>query len=198
MTKTSTTITLASLVVSLAYAPFAAAAPPRAGSNSLRIEGSYLIPGVQVIGVNHQSKRSGGMTSDTTVFGAGFAYGRFLTDYLEAGSSVTVLRVNGSGGSATWGYGAAPFLRGFALVTDRLALYGGPVGGIQFTNAVSGDATEFNVGADAGAEFFVGDSWSLRIGPGYRYVRQSVSTNAGSGTTTGNVYGVNWALAGYF
>jgi hypothetical protein len=199
MLKTSRNIFLGSLFATLALAPLAQAATPRAGSNELRLESSYLVPGLSIAGLVHESSNAYGLTSSTTLFGAGFAYGRFLTDNFEIGSALSLMRLSGSGGSEQWIYGVSPFARAFAMVSEHVAVFGGATGGVQLTDSSNGgDITVLSLGGDVGAELFIGDSWSLRLGPTYRYIHESISTNAGSGTSSGNVYGVNWALAGYF
>lgn len=202
MFKTSRNVFLGSLFAAFAFAPLAQAATPHADSNEFRLESSYMIPGISVVGLTHESASSSGLSSSTTLFGAGFAYGRFLTDNFEIGSAMSLLRLSGSGSTAEWGYGISPFARAFAMVSERVALFGGMTGGVQLmtlsssNSTTSNDATELSIGGDVGAEFFIGDSWSLRIGPTYRYVHESVSGS--SATSSSNVYGVNWALAGYF
>jgi hypothetical protein len=109
MLRTSRNVFLGSLFAALAFAPLAQAAPPQAGSNEFRIESSYMIPGISVVGFTHESASSSGLSSSTTLFGAGFAYGRFLTDNFEIGSALSILRLSGSGSTAEWGYGVSPF-----------------------------------------------------------------------------------------
>jgi len=202
MLKTSRNVFLGSLFAALAFAPLAQAATPQAGSNEFRLESSYMIPGISFVGLTHESASSSGLSSSTTIFGAGFAYGRFLTDNFEIGSALSLLRLSGSGDTTEWGYGVSPFARAFAMVSERVALFGGVTAGVQLMSASSStsnatsDITQLSIGGDAGAEFFIGDSWSLRIGPSYRYIHQSLSGS--SATSSSNVYGVNWALAGYF
>jgi hypothetical protein len=199
MFKTSRNVFLGSLFAALAFAPLAQAATPRAGSNELRLESSYMIPGISVVGLTYQSRSTTGLSSSSTLFGAGFAYGRFLTDNFEIGSAITLLRLSGSASSEQWSYGVSPFARAFAMVSERIAVFGGATGGVLRTDSSNGsDATQLSIGGDVGAELFIGDSWSLRLGPTYRYIHQSTNTSAGSGTSSANVYGVNWALAGYF
>jgi len=203
MPKTSRNLFLGSLFAALAFAPLAQAATPQAGSNEFRLDSTYIIPGISFSGLTHESANStSGLSSGTTLFGAGFAYGRFLSDNFEIGSALSLLRLSGSGSTAEWGYGVSPFARAFAMVSERIAVFGGATGGIQLfstsssSSSSTSDITQLSMGADAGAEFFIGDSWSLRLGPTYRYLRQSMS---GSSTTSStNVYGVNWAIAGYF
>jgi len=199
MLKNTRAIILSSLFATITAAPFAQAGTPRAGSNEFRIESSYLIPGLSVVGLTHESRSSSGLSSSSTLFGAGFAYGRFLTDNFEIGSALTVIRPGGSASGEVWSYGVSPFARAFAMATDRLAVFGGATAGVLRTDATnSSNSTQLSLGGEVGAEFFLGDSWSLRFGPTYRYLHQSTNTSLGSGTSSGNVYGVNWALAGYF
>jgi hypothetical protein len=194
------------LVTSLALAswliaPAVAQAMPTAGSNELRIDSSYLIPGYSISGFNHHSMSTSGTTSysdSQTVFGLGFAYGRFLSDHFEIGSSLTLLYIE-SGGSSATAPGIAPFLRGFTVVSERAAFYGAVVVGLQYvSDSTDTSITEMSVGFDLGFELFPADSWSLRIGPTYRYINEDLSGGGASASAHDNVFGVNWALAGYF
>ena len=186
-------------------APSIATATPTAGTNELRIDGSYIIPGYSITGYNHisagASSSSGTSTSSAseTLVGVGFAYGRFLLDNLEIGTTLSLYYLSGSSGSATTLPGIAPFVRGFAMVTDRIALFGGGTAGVLFVSPDKGsNQTELMLGADLGAEFFLADSWALRVGPTYRYLREDTTVGNTSISATGNVFGVNWAIAGYF
>jgi hypothetical protein len=202
MTKTRRLLSLSSILMALILAPVAASAAPQAGSNELRLESSYLIPGVSLSasGVNRLS--NSGSSGSTTLFGAGFAYGRFLTDNVELGSSLAIMHLNfdygtGSSGSSQTGLGISPFLRVISMVSERVGLYGSATAGYQLMSPSSGSNRHYLiVGGDMGAEFFVGDAWSLRIAPTYRYVHQTGSNS--SSNTGGHAFGLNWALAGYF
>jgi hypothetical protein len=85
------------------------------------------------------------------------------------------------------------------MVADRVAVYGGAMAGIQYASPSSGaNQTELMLGGDVGAEFFLADSWALRVGPTYRYIRESETVNNRSVSGSANAFGVNWAIAGYF
>jgi hypothetical protein len=84
-----------------------------------------------------------------------------------------------------------------ALKTTTRPIPGTLTGGYQTTIPDRGNnVTILSVGVDCGGEFFIGDSWSLRVGPTYRYAHESMSNS--SSAATANIYGINWALAGYF
>jgi hypothetical protein len=190
-------LAIASSVLSLGSV--ARADTPKAGSNELRMEGSYLVPGISINGAMRESMSSSSWstTSTETLIGAGLAYGRFLTDNLEIGTSAVVLHMGVSGGSSTNGFGLSPFFRFFTLVHSRIGVFGTATSGFQYTVPERGsNASIWTFGADAGMEFFVGDSWSLRLGPSYRYAYETFQDT--STTASGHIYGANWALAGYF
>jgi hypothetical protein len=85
------------------------------------------------------------------------------------------------------------------MVADRFAVFGSATAGIQYAYPSSGpNQTELMVGGDLGAEFFLADSWSLRVGPTYRHLRESETVNNRSVSNSAEAFGVNWAIAGYF
>lgn len=184
----------------LLIAPSIATAAPTAGTNELRIDGSYLIPGYSITGYNHTSTSLSDTSGSTsmTLFGVGFAYGRFLTDNVEIGTTLS-LYYSKAGGSSSTMPGIAPFVRGFAMVADHVGVFCGGTAGIQVSSQDNApDRTGLMLGADLGAEFFLADSWALRVGPTYRYLHESMTVANNTLTTSGNVFGVNWAIAGYF
>jgi hypothetical protein len=172
-------------------APRLAAAMPRAGSNELRLESSYVLQGMPAAGLTHYSEGSYGLTT----FGAGFALGRFLTDNFEVGASVDFMYMgSATSSSSIISPGIAPFVRVFSPVADNIGIYASATLGIQVLIPDEGKNVKIvNLGGDVGAEFFIGDAWSLRAGPMYRYM-ESLSSGGGSL----KAYGVNWAIAGYF
>jgi len=207
MKNPSTAFSIAFPLVALLFVPSLAVAMPVAGSNELRIDSSYLIPGYSITGLNHHSMGSSGTSNSTTsetLFGFGFAYGRFLTENLEIGTSLTMLYVTSGNTSAT-APGFAPFIRAFAPIGDRVAFFGSVTTGLQYVTESSSSSTtsspnitEWSAGVDAGLEFFPADSWSLRVGPTYRYIHEGLSSGGSSATVTDNIFGLNWAFAGYF
>jgi hypothetical protein len=135
------------------------------------------------------------------LIGAGLAYGRFLTDNIEIGTSMVALHMglssSSGSSSSTSGFGLSPFVRFFTLVHGRIGVFGTATSGFQIMVPERGGNTNiWTFGADAGAEFFVGDSWSLRLGPSYRYAYETLEDS--EATVSGHIYGANWALAGYF
>jgi hypothetical protein len=195
-------ILFSAVLLSAVLAPSPATATPAAGTNELRIDGAYLVPGATIAGYNHTSISSSGTVSQSsstsqTLMGVGFAYGRFLTDNLEVGTTLSVLY--SKYGSSTTAPGIAPFVRGFAMVAEHIGVFASGTAGIQEEYPEHGaNTTQLMLGTDLGAEFFLADSWSLRIGPTYRYLHESVTVNSKSASTAENVLGVNWAIAGYF
>lgn len=192
---------LASLLLWLV--PATTMAMPSAGSNELRIDSSFLIPGASITGYNHYSVSSGNSSDSESLFGFGFAYGRFLSDNVELGSSLTFLYMSASGPSITVP-GVAPFLRAFVAIDGHAAFYAAAVVGLQYamrgssSGSSSSDVTMLSAGADVGLEFFLADSWSLRIGPTYRYVHESAGSGTQSASGSEQIIGLNWAIAGYF
>jgi hypothetical protein len=209
MPRTSRLLLLAAASSVLSLGSVARADTPKAGSNELRLEGSFLFPGITINGATRESlsPSSSSASMSQTLVGAGFAYGRFLTDNLEIGTSMVVLHmgVSSSSGSSSVGgsssstnaFGLSPFVRFFTLVHSRIGVFGTATSGFQYSiPEVGGNASVWTFGADAGGEFFVGDSWSLRLGPSYRYAYETYQRS--SVTASGHIYGANWALAGYF
>jgi hypothetical protein len=195
-----TTLVLALLSISLL--PAMATAMPTAGSNELRIDSTYLMPGYSITGFNHYSMSSGGQTDSMSLLGFGFAYGHFLTNEVEIGTSLTFLYM-GSDGDSVMAPGLSPFLRGFFPVAPTTAFYAAAVVGFQHaTESRSGGSdmnnTLLSAGVDLGLEFFLADSWSLRVGPTYRYVHESMSMGSTSVSGSEQIIGLNWAIAGYF
>ena len=200
MKNFSRVLSISFTLTCLLVAPSIATATPAAGTNELRIDGSYLIPGYSITGYNHTSISSPNTSNsaNTTLVGVGFAYGRFLTDNLEIGTTLSLYYLKGTGAASTTP-GIAPFVRGFAMVADHVGAFCGATAGIQRSSQDNGpDQTGLMLGADLGAEFFLADSWALRVGPTYRYLHESMTVANTSITASENVFGVNWAIAGYF
>jgi hypothetical protein len=198
MTKPPHLLAVAIAFLALPLASVARAEPPHAGSNELRLEqATYLVPGIGLSGLSHESLSNNGSSASQTMFGIGVAYGRFLTDNVEIGSSVSLLYVGSSSTSSTslTGLGLSPFIRFFTMVDPHVGLFGGLAGGFQtFSPSRGNGVTMWSGGVDAGAELFIVDSWSFRVGPTYRYLHEST----GNSSTTGHAYGASWALVGYF
>ena len=203
MKKISKLLSIVFALSSFLVAPSMANATPVARSNELRIDGAYLIPGASIAGYSHTSVSSPNTSSNSsvvsqTLMGVGFAYGRFLTDNLEVGTTLSLL-YSKSTGAATTAPGIAPFVRGFVLVADRIGVFASGTVGIQVEyRDQNPNVTQLMLGADLGAELFLADSWSLRVGPTYRYLHASMTVGNNSVSLREDVFGVNWALAGYF
>ena len=181
-------------VLACLLVPAAASAMPTAGSNELRIDNTYVLPGYGYSGFNHLwSSESGAGSAD--MFGFGLAYGRFVTEVFEVGTGLTLIYVGGDGANSTVIPGFSPFLRLFHPVGPSTAIFGAALVGVHFSLRDEGPTiTILSPGIDLGFEFFPAESWSLRVGPSYRYVHESIS---GDSLTLHSV-GVNWAIAGYF
>jgi hypothetical protein len=197
MHNTIQAILLSTVSCACIFIPGLASAMPRAGSNELRLDGTYILPGTTISGLNRVS--TDGYTS--TRFGLGFSLGRFLTDNLEVGASVSLLylQTSTSGGSSSsmTSPGLYPFLRLFGRAGEHLGIYGTAVAGYQAMIPDEGDSlSAWSAGGDLGAELFLADAWSLRIGPTYRYISSSGTGSASQGAE--HSYGVNWGIAGYF
>ena len=190
------TLTFATLLL----APSPATATPKEGSNELRIDSSYLMPGYSVTGLTHTFGVSGAgaSSSSQTIFGIGFAYGRFLTDNFEIGTSLTLIYLS-SGSSTATAPGFSPFIRGFTMVSERAGFFASATAGLQYVSEDGGTSiTELIAGVDLGFEFFLAESWSLRVAPTYRYVHESLSNGSSSASAHEHVLGLNYAIAGYF
>jgi hypothetical protein len=180
-------------LVALLLAPSAATALPAAGSNELRLDSTYITPGYAYTGFNHLWSSESGSGS-VTIFGFGIAYGRFVTDNVEIGTSFTLIYAGDDDSSVTIP-GISPFVRLFQPTGANSGIFGAGVVGIHYLSPDEGDGiTMLSPGVDLGLEFFPAASWSLRVGPNYRYVRES----QGDATLTLHSLGFNWALAGYF
>ena len=177
----------------LLLAPSAASALPAAGSNELRLDSTYVIPGYAYTGFNHLwTNETGG--GSATIFGFGMAYGRFVTDNVEIGTGLTLIYQGGDGSSVTIP-GVSPFLRLFQPTGPNSGIFGAAVVGIHYMAPDQGDGiTMLSPGVDLGVEFFPAPSWSLRLGPSYRYVHES----RGDASFSMHTIGVNWAIVGYF
>jgi hypothetical protein len=196
MPNTRSAIFIATAFTGLVLAPTFAVAMPRAGSNELRLESTYVLQGTSISGLNHDSSDA----YSSTRFGAGFALGRFLTDNLELGATAGFIYLGSSTASGSTSStvipGIFPFVRLFSPVGRHVGLFASAVAGYQVLIPDQGsNITVLSAGGDVGAELFLADAWSLRVGPTYRYAD---SNRSASTAVTGHSYGVNWAIAGYF
>ncbi len=182
---------LVSTVLFLSYAGVAQAKPV-AGTHELRLNQGF-VPGFATSGVNLFYASSNGVTSseNLTLMSAGAGLGYFISDKMEVGANLNLLIIDVGGASAR-SPGIQPFVRGYAWSQGGLGLYAEARLTLQpfFTD---GDSTMlYGAGADVGVERFFTDSWALRVGIGYAFLRSS------DGDGTIHVPGINWAIAAYF
>jgi hypothetical protein len=188
------------LIMGLAAAP--AWAKPVAGTNELRL-GPPFVPGLAITGINFYSNGGGssGQGSDTvTLLSLGAGYGRFLSNHVEIGSGLGFTFLS-AGGDSVSGPGIAPFVRVFT-VAGNLGLFAEASVQYHSLSSSGSSVSIYGGGIDAGLEFFLAESWALRVAPGYRHLIASSSSNdPGSSPSAGegaNVFGVNWGIAAYF
>jgi len=181
----------------LVLAPVSAFALPQAGSNEIRIENAVVMQGLGITGLTHAKPGTG--NSSSTVFGMGLAYGRFVTDNIELGSSLSIAYLDASEASSATCFGLSPFVRFFNQVSDTAGIFVTGTAGYQIISPEHGSNTNvISVGADVGVEFFIADSWSVRLAPMYRYLHESRSAGKTDLTGSEHDYGLSWGLAGYF
>ena len=137
--------------------------------------------------------------------GLGAGLGFFLTDAIEVGGSASFQLLKLGAGDAMSGPGVAPFGRFFWKDKgSRLAFFLEIGAQFQYLSADNTSSTLWSFGPDAGIEIFVTDDWSVRLAPTFRHYINSTKRTAALGTLavsseqTGNVFGINWGLAGYF
>ncbi len=202
MTNTFKFLAITSLFLGWSFASGVARAMPKEGTNELRMESSYPVPMFSGTGLSHLSTTTSGKTTSQTFFGFGLGYGRFLADFLEAGASLKLLYLgdlSSSSSSSAWSPGVGPFVRGFFLVADRIAMFGEGSFACQFLIPSKGSNATFLIpGVDLGVELFLADSWSLRIGPMYRYIYEREAVSNTTLTSSSHEIGLNWTIAGYF
>jgi hypothetical protein len=131
------------------------------------------------------------------MYGFGFGYGRFLTDHLELGAmfDFTISSTHVWDSSRL---GLAPFVRAYFMTGERFGLFFGAKVGYEYLDFISDSRyhDRLTVGGNCGAEWFLADSWSLRIGPSYQYSYTNWGYS-GRSISMGS-FGIDWAIAGYF
>jgi hypothetical protein len=183
MTTIKTSLLLALLLLpSAAFAEELVLQGPRAGTRELRLDQGVMPSFSGINSIDVDSER-------LTLIGLNPGFGKFVTDNVELGASVSLLIAQG-GDSVVWSPGVAPFVRVMSRPAPwrfygELALFYQPV----FTR---GDLTHlYGAGASAGVEFAIRESWSFRIGPSFRHLRAGDEGGV-------NLIGANWAIAAYF
>jgi hypothetical protein len=164
---------------------------PHAGARELRFD-QGIVP---ISGISHYEV--GGTDLTFASLNAGLGY--FLSDDVEVGANLNVLILLGAGGSGgIFSPGVAPFVR-FLTHPDRLRYYG-ELSLMYQPFLGAGGVQVFGVGAEAGLEVAIRDSWSFRIGPTFRYLRAAGTSANGDEVSGGGVsaFGVNWGIAAYF
>ncbi|MDX2022042.1 MAG: hypothetical protein SF187_17525 [Deltaproteobacteria bacterium] len=197
--KSVTTVCFA-VAVGLTALPEAAHATPEKGSLELRLPGGHLLGGFGIPqGIVYQAPTEG---SNTTLIHVAAGLGYFLTDNFELGGHAGLFWGKSSDfDEASAGPEIGTFVRGFSMITPRLALFA--EGSFNFIRLSQGEATTTGtiLGLDAGLEFFLSESWALRVAPAYRHSNADTSSSGTliSGTDRSiNSFGIGWGVAAYF
>ena len=188
----------------LSEAPVENLLRPHKGSVELRLS-PPLIAGIgQGIGYYNLScdncTNSNGVFTFSVLGGVGY----LVSDVVEVGGLLDVLYGSLSSGMDTvtgLGFGVGPFVRFWTWLGPRTAMVPEISALFRLFNGSdnNGSGTTYT-GVQAIAqlpfEFFITPKWSLRIGPGYQFMR--LSPDQGSSTLTLHSFVVNWAIAVYF
>jgi hypothetical protein len=177
---------------------------PHKGSVELRLS-PPLIAGIgQGIGYYNLScdncSNSNGIVTFSVLGGAGY----LLSDLVELGGLLDVLFGSLSSGNDSisgFGFGIGPFVRFWVWLAPRAAMVPEISALFRMFNGSDnngGGTTYTGVQAIAQLpfEFFLSHMWSLRIGPGYQFMR--LSPDRGTSSLTLHSFVVNWAIAVYF
>lgn len=154
----------------------AAMAAPQAGSHELH--GKFSLISEHPLSVIHSyhsySDGYRDYPSDGKVTHFELGYGKFLTDKVEIGLSLSMVKVTRSNGStAVGGIGLAPFVQGvFALSTWAGFFATGSLGYLIELPMSDRSDTVYTLGADLGVELFAAKVMSIRVGPAYQFVYQ--------------------------
>jgi hypothetical protein len=180
---------------------------PHAGSIELRLSPPSISGLLQGIGYYNVGCGNCSNTSGVFTFTLGGGVGYLISDHVELGGNLDFLYGRISEGSTLSGYGIGigPFLRYWSWLSRKTALvpelsvefrlFGASEDSTDSTSSSSATATGVQVLAQLPFEFFLAPMWSLRIGPGYQFLKLS-----GDGNTDVTIHAVvlNWALATYF
>lgn len=168
-------------------APGLAAAGPGTGSWEVRLGSSAPGPiRLFSVGSNSVSRYESEGTSIMT-FGVDGGIGRFLTENFAIGLAGTVAVMMPERGDAYGAFGIAPFFK-FLTVPGKVGYFAELSPGVVVIS-YEDSATFYSLALGGGAEFFVSDSWSIRLGPQYQFL-------SGEGTSL-HIIGINWGLSTY-
>jgi hypothetical protein len=182
----------------------AASGPPRLlkeGTRELRI-GQTLTPPIELTdGLTVVAPEHG---KSTTGVGLGVGYGYFVTDNTELGAAFSYSSLS-DGKEELSGPGGHVNLR-VVGVSRRLAYFFEAAVGVSYLSTTNVTETAWSVGAAVGLEYFVTDTWALRVSPLFNHVFVSTSSQFDSGITvsstsrdtTANHFGLGWGIAAYF
>lgn len=193
---TSITSLFLALALGVIAFPLAAEATPQEGSWELRVPGTQLVGLSLPSGIQFSAPEKG---DNLTLLNLEAGLGYFVTDNFEVGGTVGLLRLKAGDQDASWGPLLSPFLRGFFMVAPRLALFGEGRFVYFYTEEGDSSSTTTGVGIDAGAEFFVTESWAIRVAPNYRHWNVSRSNpDFELPDVSRNDLGIGWGVAAYF
>ena len=188
-----------SLMLGMTALAGVAAAVPAKGTFELRIPGGHLdavgIPaGITFTSIDGADNTSSKLSLAYVAAGLGY----FVSDNVEVGATLGLLRMKVGDNDTSFGPAIAPFVRGLSMVAPRLALFG--EGMVEYVRMDVGDAStsSMSFGFDAGVEFFLAESWALRVAPGYRYRTAKISIDDFSDEQTAHAFGLGWGIAAYF
>lgn len=171
-----------------------ARATPEEGTRELRIgNGISFLPSY---GTGFAQLAPDEGDNETTVsFRAGMGY--FLTPNVEIGGSLGLYYVD-LGESSLKGPGFDLFLRLYSR-TGSVGFFFEPTLEFQYLDARGGAYKTVGPGADVGAEYFLAESWALRISPTFRYYKIWMSADrGGSDDTTATKFGLSIGISAYF
>lgn len=188
------------LGVALTALPQVANASPEKGSFELRLPGGQLLGGFGIPqGIAYSAPTKG---SNTTLIHLAAGLGYFLADNFELGGHLGYFWGKSSDSDeASSGPEVGTFIRGFSMITPRVALFG--EGSFDFIRLrqFGGSTSAIILGLDAGVEFFLSESWSLRVAPAYRHSNAEASSSSSfinDSDRTTNAFGIGWGVAAYF
>ena len=192
---TASTALFITLTMGVVACPKQANAAPQKGSLELRFPGGQLLGTGLPSGILYRAPEVG---ENSTLVHVGAGLGYFVNDNLEVGATVGLIWTKTGGGDSASGPVFSPFLRGFFMVTPRLALFA--EGNFDYLHLSQGDSstTATGFGADAGAEFFLADSWAIRVAPGFRHWNTETSGSTFGFEQSSDALGIGWGIAAYF
>jgi hypothetical protein len=166
---------------------------PAQGTRELRLGSSPGALSVYGPGFSRLSPESG---SNTTIASIGVGMGYFVTENVELGGSVGYFYISQGGGTVD-GPGLSGFLRLYSR-TGNTGLFVEPTLDFQYLSQSSVTLKLLGIGADVGVEFFLANSWALRLSPTFRYYKEWASSSFGSDDSHATKIGLNWGISAYF